>query len=412
MQIEHTPYRQFALAPHISVNLLTALLRNLHILHEDDKGKGRSDSMQMFVERLNHLPESEQLDWIKRFNEVAFQSVDAKVSMLGISYFDKTQTVFSKPISDFLDGQGYEDLNEFEMNNFFGFEPTSTLRTVYRHAETADDRITSVTFVFGKEYQALNVKSDPLRCAFVVLNLNLATGEAKFNLPYAYGQIQKPESSVIPTQLFQSICERLLRDGIQFRLDNTRQLIFSLYKGITTSNEQKYLNQIESSLVQDDFINDFYHESLNKLALTVADDRIDFCSRLKSLYLRLLISKDFTEFKEFVEKSNYSVQGFLFKDPDGSVVNGKNGFGYRVNVPHDQLPPMESSNVYFDSRDSIYQAESLFQLVVQDAKRQLPCLTRYQGFPNLVLIHFLSKKVGKDVAESVFQDFINLTHSV
>ncbi|WP_010010799.1 hypothetical protein, partial [Loigolactobacillus coryniformis] len=138
------------------------------------------------------------------------------------------------------------------------------------------------------------------------------------------------------------------------------------------------------------------------------NDNIHAEERIFNVFVRLLISNDFEEFKRFVSGRPGSVTAFIYNDLDGSSVNGKNGRGmYRSSK---EIAPMESSTTYFDTKDTITNAKMLDSVDIVWKKYDLDYSTRYTAYSGFLAIHFIRVAVSEGVLNSVLQDFNQLAN--
>lgn len=135
--------------------------------------------------------------------------------------------------------------------------------------------------------------------------------------------------------------------------------LFNMFKDLTSKLEQPYTNQVTPYSKE---IEKFSTDMMRKLKIENKED-IGIKTRIFKLFERNLIQKDFERIKkQYINDGR--VKYINFKDGTGSTVNATTGGKKESNGETYDLN-MEDSNVYFDTRETIYSLEKLGVVVVE-----------------------------------------------
>ncbi|MFD0897303.1 hypothetical protein [Loigolactobacillus binensis] len=410
-QYEQSHYLLNALSAYCNTDMLNELLVDQNY----GKVKSKTDGLANFIIGLNAetTVERQQIA-IKKFNESFLLQYKEKCNhLVGLSYLDLTNSTLNSSLDIFTHSKDVENIQDLNVNNFFNFIPNDRFQIVYRKftLNEENDRVDQLDIMFGRRFASRDIAdADNLRVDFTWVNLNLKTRKAIFRFHSMANNLYEPSKPVAPMISFKIISAYLLHEyNITFHNEDNSKQIFELYKKLTATNEQTYVKLVMDAETENktSLVDTFYLNMLERLGLESKKDRIYVRDRIFNTFVRLLIINDFDNFKNHVSNMPGSVVSFNYHDLDGSTINGKNGGGmYTIGTAR---PPMESSTTYFDTKDTIFHAESLQELDVSWRKYNLIHSTRYTAFPNLLTIHFIMKSVREEVLQSVLQDFENLT---
>ncbi|WVE62165.1 hypothetical protein VXJ28_07195 [Enterococcus faecium] len=213
----------------------------------------------------------------------------------------------------------------------------------------------------------------------------------------------KDNSNESRNKIQTEIIGKLKRDyNLTFKLLNEKQTLFKIYKYLTAHLEEPYAQKLEPYQEE---IQRFVTTMLNNLNTEEARN-IRLSHRVRKLFERNLIQKDF---QKFITKKvdDGRVLSIIYSDAVGGNVKATSG-GTNARKDLD----LQDSDVYFDTKESIYFDQELSSIVVSWVnKSELKddrfdnIEVRYTCYREFYITHFLRYNVREEIYEYVLPKF-------
>lgn len=204
-----------------------------------------------------------------------------------------------------------------------------------------------------------------------------------------------------------TILDKLKREyGVLTNSINERETLFKIYKHLTAHLENPYSDTVEPF---QDNISEFVSDMKVNLNIEDSEDiGLDF--RVRKLLERNLIQKDFKAFR--VRKvEDGRVLSINFADTFGGSVKATSGGSFFNGTSHQELN-LQDSDVYFDTKESIYRKKELSMVTVAwnnqsglEDDRFNTIEVRYSAYQGFYITHFLKYNVRGELYDYVLPKF-------
>lgn len=408
----HSDYLLHALLNWCNTDSLNKFLKSV----DYPTKKSRQACITFFIEYLNKEKTFEkQQEIIEKFNESVLMQIKMKrIKIVGLSYFATQRSSLDDNLQEVSKTFHVNNIYQANFNNIFQYVPELKAEIVYQNIKmnSTKSALKSIDLLFARKYKS--DQNNNIGVDFTWLTLDIENRKAIFYFQSMKNNILASESPITPIINFKFISDYLIRAfGLRLHNEDSANQVYKVYKYLTTSNELNYRSIVEkaavgkngSSLI--DKCYDNIEKNLQNGEHSNITDRIHAKDRIKNIFIRLLISNDFDDFKTYVSGRLGSVVAFKYHDFDGSSVNGRNGTG--IYTSSKNIAPMESSTSYFDTKDTINYAELLESVDIIWKKYNLNHSTRYTAYPQFLTIHFIKSHIDEAVLKNVLHDFKQFT---
>ncbi len=264
-------------------------------------------------------------------------------------------------------------------NNILVNDLSGEFKLIYRHAkfDGADVEQIELAYVRHVEYAIKNGNNIKKvnKYEYVWCDINISKAELKIFISNNRKTTDDKQEDGTIHSMKEFFSNKLSKE-FDFRIAsvNDSQTLFKIYRELTSETENKYSAMVTP---YEPIINDFVEEMKNNLNIEDNED-IDLANRITKLLERNLIQKDFEKIRKDPQADG-RVISLDFHDGTGSSVKATTG-GVKHTDDGLVLLDMQDSDVYFDTKETIYSLKSLGILVVEwNAIRDFPKLEdRYQ----------------------------------
>ncbi len=407
-QYKQSISRLKGLQPYVSSKDLKRFVENIGI----EPGSSRRGNLALIIECINSRQNIEdQEKVINGFNSFFLNQLKSKNRVVGISYFGLQKGKFAESPQEFA-----EEFFDGSVSgcSIFQSDPSSKIFTpVYHKIISTDDSeaIKCVQIIYSKIYFTKDdMAKDPKEnhVEFVRINFDVQNNEVQFYFPYPKTNTGKEHHSTFA--VYERLSKKILSDfKVQLMSPDTEQQVFNIYKKFTEDNELEYvekLNVVDSEKGNSkalEFYNSIVTEFDSSLKSIPSESYVE---RIKRVFIRLYIDQYFETFVTNIKKSTGYITGFIYKDLLGSSITGKNSTG--KSLDDQEIDPLQASDTYLDTRDTIFMSEKLFSVRV---KMRLSDGTwmrrevRFTAYHNLITIHFISDPISEENKDYVLQQF-------
>lgn len=390
-------------------------LKNFIAIHGGTADTSKWKNLYSFIVLLNALNTSEQQENLIRnydqfiLNEMKLQ----RNANVGISYLSLDEKKLDLPLERFLEENGVRTIDEYNTLDIFKYIPTKHLKLIYRNLQAVGEKITGLTLVFARkiitQYNSQHGSQD---IEFDWIEIDLEHQKATFYFPSENVNKLDTKFPSRPNSIFKKL-EVILAEQYNIKLDNdkTQEQLYNMYHRLTSVNEKEYYEKVHYELTDTELVHRFCMGALSRLDKAEYKGPVDIEERIQNIFMRILITEDFNNYKEHVRVTAGSVESFIYKDPDGSSIVGKNGVNQLNGIVAQSV--MENSTTYFDTKDTIESNEILYSLTV-NWNKAVPGgqLVKYFGFQNLLLVHFVYGKVAEEVLANVLSNTKRFTETL
>ncbi|XRC41321.1 hypothetical protein ACFE3Z_01865 [Lactiplantibacillus plantarum] len=390
------------LSRHFDSRELSAFMKSIGSI-TDSTLKG---NVVLFLEFLNKREtKEEQQKLISDFDQLLLSNyLKKKNKIIGISYLGLTKGVFSENVNDFV--RNYLNDKDEYLSIFNTYIGMGVFSEVYHKVESTKDGLKTFEIIYGRSYFRKDDDSHK-RVELVKVDFDFDSNQVMFYLPYpvtAAGDI--PHTTY---GLFVQLREKIFEDfKVQVLNPDTDRQTFDIYKKYTENNEQEYVqkvNRADSSSANK--TEEFYTEMLRRLDpdLLQSTDSQPYVSRIKRVFVRLMVDNYFDDFVRHIKHGNGYITGFIYTDNMGSSITGKNGTGQSLD--DQEINPLQASETYLDTRDTIYSDGKLFSVRIHFQPLNIAMPFKYDvrilALDNLLVVHFIRSYVSEERKDYVFQ---------
>lgn len=382
----------------VNSQLFEEFLKSINFHYSGDKGT----KMYRMEKDLNAI--EDQTELIEKQEQIALffsQQIKYYRNRLIISYpfrITADSGVYSVQNLENYTNLSIKDLN---FSNMFleSFELNSNFKKVDQLIKVNNkDRLELIEIIYAREVKPFDSVSK-LKAEFVYIEVDFVTEEVKIHIENN-GRNYLTDLQGKPGSIYKYFQNELLRQfGIQRDIEPENQTLFKMYRELTSYAEKSY---IQDSNCIDSKIEDFKDKIFKELKLSQKDDLIKISNRIKNLFVRIMIQKDFDNFIGIQKKGIGRVKSLVFRDDDGGSIFANSGT--TNDAGYDEID-LEKHKVYFDTKDSIYEAQELFQILIIWNLQSARVKVRYTAYDEFLLTHFLKEPVSKEVYEDVFPKF-------
>lgn len=325
----------------------------------------------------------------------------AKSIMFGKSRIVTESFIANSPspayhVDTLLDRLGVESLEDYCTNLLDNFVPSQVFQPVYRDVIAEKNDINAINIIYTRLFRNRKAKGDITRAEYVWFELNLQ--EKRFRLHFTNDKTNEVDSDLPSNSknLF-AFFSRILNRQFDIALDlqNEKKVVYTIYHTLTEQNERSYAVKVKPYLSD---IEEFYSEMLNNLGMSSQDDTVDGKYRIEKLFVRMLISQNFNDFLN-TKTAEGRVKAFSFENNgNGTRLNASSGA--TRDTTNDMMTYIETSDAYFDNKETIDKAKALFSVLVQwnpgfdDIKDIMQ--VRYSAFDGFLETHFLYTPVKEE----------------
>lgn len=383
----------------------------------DIKNEGKVDIMYKFLEYLEELKESDfekYIELICLINKKILNKLENETRVVGITYFDGFTDVDKSNVDEFVD---HFFKGEIDSNNISQARPELNMQQLVQHHvySNNENQVTGIELTYVRTYMKELNDDKSIRTDFTRVVFDFVTKKASFY--FGYDKVGMGNFNIHPEDTFMKLKERLEKwFNIYFSYLDTDNAVFKFYKGLTEKNEKSYYDELvkidHDSNNNHSKIEEFYIEMCDMLntklpglmgKIISENNKKQYLERITRIFMRKIIEDDFEHFKQKILDKEAVIKGFIFVDPLGSSVQGKDG------NQNDDTDPLESSNTYLDTRESIYNERKLKSLRIKfnpkDARYYFEKHVRFSAFQNLIIVRFLRKPVSKELEKYAIHEF-------
>lgn len=387
---------------HMSVSELNGIMEGYKISEDrkDKTNKSRKEQlMSKFILTLNTFKEDEdkQNEMLEKFNESFIDILRNKNRVVGINYLGLTRGSLAIKAKDFV-SKFYD--NKYHENKIFEVNPRiNKLDKVFHNIiSDSDDNIKSLEICYVIAYRTLkdieNGKKEN-HLDYIRVVFDIEQGKSYYYMGYPHNNIERSIVST-PYSVFNELKKGFQKQfNVSFSNPDTEKQVFEIYKMYTEKNEKNYTSKLDN--IDENLFYNFYYEIIKKLNINSNNDDL-YINRIKNVFIRAVIDNKFQGFIENVKKSKGYITGFVYRDLFGGSVTGKDGAGKNLDRENTEINPLQASDTYFDTKDTIYLKKQLFSVKL--------CLKSKDGIifnndvrisscPDILMIHFKSTS-GKE----------------
>lgn len=352
--------------------------------------KSNRKKLDQVYDYLNQRPD--ELEQFKLFL--------AKSIMFGHSRIVTESFIANSPspaynMDSLLEQLDVESPEEYCMNALDNFMPNDDFNPVYKGIEFLENNVRKIDIIYTRSFTSRKLKDNQIHAEYVWFEINLE--EKRFRLHFTNDRSNEvnddlPSNAKVLFEYFRQILDK--RFKVPLEVKDERRLVYGIYHVLTEQNEQKYVERLTP---YSEDIDDFYSQMLDNLGISQDEDTIDASYRINRIFVRLLIARNFDAFLNTSAEGR--VKAFSFKDnSSGTRLNASSGsLKDRVNST---MTYIETSDAYFDNKETIEKSGSLFSVLVQwnpgfDNVQNLMDV-RYSAYDEFLETHFLYATVKKE----------------
>ncbi|ARQ92191.1 hypothetical protein [Levilactobacillus brevis] len=363
----------------------------------------RKGNVVLFLDYLNNRMTKEEQDvLVSDFENLLMDNYSEKCNkILGICYMNLRKGAFSKSAEEFTND--YLEGTRHFLNILNAKLLTSEFKMVYYDLQEDSGEITRFDVLYARVYSR---KKDPQheRIELVKVSFDMSDNKVMFYFPYPVTNTTDRVPHT-PYGIFYLLRQKILNDyKVEVSNKDTETQVFEIYKKYTESNEQVYVQRVGDA---DTGLTDNYYQNMvkNLHVSPLKSKGSGYIDRIKRIFVRALVDSDFQSFVEHIKKSTGFITGFIYHDDSGSSITGKNGSGAKLDDI--EIDPLQASNTYLDTRDTIYSSNKLFSVRVKFNPKKIDLTFLYDvritAYHDLLTIHFIQNSVEDANKEYVFQ---------
>lgn len=273
---------------------------------------------------------------------------------------------------------------------------------IYRYVTEIDGLVKSIELCYGRIYDHTRSDGNTIeKYEYVWCEIDSESEILRIILP-AKGKNEASQYSLQKT-----FFDRLKKDyGIVTKDLNESITLFKIYKNLTQQLELPYSQEVSP---YQEAIDDFVTQMKQNIGVTDVED-IGLSLRIRKLFERNLIKKDFQNFRT-KKVDDGRVISINFSDAFGGKVKASAG-GSFINGETVQDLDLQDSDVYFDTKESIYRMEKLPSVTVKWINnsdfvddRFDYIEVRYTACQGFYITHFLRYNVREELFNYVLPKF-------
>lgn len=367
--------------------------------------------LQKLMNEINNEKKDERELLLASYHNFLLQTIKYNNNRIVVTYPIIT-TAYSVYFSEknILDQFDVDNLTELNFSNVI---EGSNLRInkfnlIFRHIKCDNSEVKLIELCYGrinkykKEdgssktfYEYVWCEIDPQKNVFRMIFSENPRSFIKNNTDGSRSKVQKEIES------------KIRRDyHLVYAPSKENETLFKIYKYLTAHIEEPYQKKVEP-----------YSSEISTLVKTMKekigisdDEDIQLENRIKKLFERNLIQKDFQHFRtKKVEDGR--VQSVNYSDEVGGSVKATSG-GSFFNGKSDQELDLQDSRVYFDIKESIYNDRALNSISVSwvnksglEDDRYSDINVKYVCYSGFYITHFMSIGVREEVYNYVLPKF-------
>ncbi|EJF48923.1 hypothetical protein YS9_2306 [Enterococcus sp. C1] len=367
------------------------------------------DTLIMQINNEDDKQEKEQL--ISSYHNFLLKTIKHNSNRYVITYpIITTKHSCYYSVNNIKNSFGISDLNDLNHSEVFLGETLKMgdFTEIFRHVSESDGLITLIEVCYGKinKYRR-DDDSDVVVYEYIWCEIDTQSNVLRMTMPVNSQEFIRGENSGGRSKRQKLIIKKMNKDfGLVYSEISEKQTLFKIYKYLTAHIEAPYEKQVEPYY---DDINEFSESIKRSLSISNIDD-INLGHRIKKLFERNLIQKDFKAFRT-KKVDDGRVLSVNYSDSVGGNVKATSGGSY-YNGQADQALDLQDSRVYFDIKESIYNDEELSSITVSWVnKSELQddrfdnIEVRYTCYRGFYITHFLRYGVREEIYDYVLPKF-------